>query len=736
MISKRIADRKDGKSSALDSLRYGAGLKIDRKTGKYLDKSHRTRIGGFGLVENGVYFSQDTAVLLEIIDLAALEMQTNCDLNNKVGQENKIAHFIFSYDQEKPSEGVLRDTEDSTLVALRLDKNHYASFLHNDNGHWHLHLFVSRINKDELRRGNSLWRDRTIRDHVCREIEIRHGLTRDNGLHEIDASGSIVEIPIAERRAKREVEKARAGINVSDGARKFETNAGEKSFQSWCVEIRIGDRLKHSKSWLELHEAASAYNCRIQPKGAGFVVCPIGQKGGIQLSKIGLKNLLAKFGEFEPANLGAAQKQDKPVQAYKPEPSKPAKLFFEHWRTAYSNHKKAKTNALFEFRKSNSTKRLEIRELQKIELAEIRSTLTGSERMPAISIARMRHVVALAEFAETTRNERSAIYKNFEATAPGSTFRAYLTQQAQAGDEEALALVRQYGVDEATSISCQSEATRFKIVASLSGFEDRPMSRLKIKHQVESNGTVIFDLGNGRIVTDSAIAKQIQLNSAAANDAVAIETSLRFAASRFGNPLTLTGTAEFQRLAVETVVRNGLFIKFSDPVLEQYHKEFSASIFNSPTLKEKQHVEHTKQYSDQRKPTPYRRDRLHCLPELNLDSESARRQMLLQSDVPSGLEQLGGAVIQRRRSRVRQPGLTGRIADKISIRLKPHSYTGVTQMIVAQQEKKMDEQQEIIRSDSTHVQHVASTTKEVKNPVPQNVQVGLVAAKKISKAER
>lgn len=735
MISKRIADRKDGKSSALDSLKYGAGLKIDRATGEYVDKSHRTRLGGFGLIENGVYFNQDTSVMLELIDLAALEMQTNCDLNNKVGQENKIAHFIFSYDQEKPDEAVLRDTEDSTLAALKLDKNHYASFLHNDSGHWHLHLFVSRIDKDEQRRGNSLWRDRTIRDHVCREIEIRHGLTRDNGLHEIDASGSIVEIPIAERRAKREDEKARAGINVSDGARKFETNAGEKSFQSWCIEIRIGDRLKHSKSWLELHEAASAYNCKIQSKGAGFVVCPIGQKGGIQLSKIGLKNLLAKFGEFEPANLGAAQKQDKPVQAYKPEPSKPAKLLFEPWRAAYSSHKTDKVIVLSEFRKSNSAKRLDLRGLQKIELAEIRSTISGIERVTAISIAKMRHAVALAEFAEATRNERSAIYKNFETTAPRSTFRAYLTQQAQAGDEEALALVRQYGVDEATSISCQSEATRFKIVASLSGFEGRPMSRLKIKHQVESNGTVIFDLGNGRIITDSAIAKQIQLNSAAANDAVAIETSLRFAASRFGNPLTLTGTAEFQRLAVETAVRNGLFINFSDPALEQHRINLSEKNFTSHT-KEQQHVEHTKQYSDQRKPTPHRRDRLYCLPELNLDSESARHQMLLQSDVPSGLEQLGGAVIQRRRSRVRQPGLTGRIADKISIRLKPHSYTGVTQMIVAQQEKKMDEQQEIIRSDSTHVQHVASTTKEVKNPVPQNVQVGLVAAKKISKAER
>lgn len=734
MISKRIASRADGKSSALDALKYGSGLKIDRKTGEYLDKSHRTRIGGFGLVENGVYVNQDTAVMLEIIDLAALEMQATCDLNTKVSQENIIAHFIFSFDQNRPSEAVLRDTEDTTIAALKLHKNHFATFLHDDNGHWHLHIFASRITNDEFHRGNSLWRDRSVRDHVCREIEIRHQLKRDNGLHEIVASGQIVEIPLKERRAKREREKS--GSSVSDNARKFETHVGENSFQSWCVEIRIGDRLKHSNSWRELHDAASAYNCLIKQKGAGYVICPVEGKGGIQLSALGLKNLQSKFGKFESANLGAVQENDKPVQEYRSEPSKPAMFLFEPWCAAYSSHKAVKSAVLSEFRKSNSAKRLDLRGLHKIELAEIRSTISGIERVTTISIAKMRHAVALAEFAETTRNERSAIYKKFEATTPGRTFRAYLTQQAQAGDEGALALVRQYGVDEATSISCQSEAMRFNMVASLSGFEDRPMSRLKIKHQVESNGTVVFDLGKGRIVTDSAIAKQIQLNFTAANDPIAVETSLRFAVSRFGNPLTLTGTAEFQRQAVETAVRNGLFIKFVDPTLEQYRKEFFANSFNSNTVKDKQNVEHTQKYSDQRKPSPHSRDRLHRVPELNLDSESARHQMLLQSNVPICLEQHGWTKLQGRRFGVRQPAAAGRNADKIISGSKPHSYRIATPVMATEQEQRTEAKQEIINSDSTHVQHVAFTTKEVPNPLQPNVQSRLVAAQKILKVER
>ena len=55
MISKRIQGRKDGRSSASDALSYGEGLTPDRTTGELLDKSHRTRLGNFGIVDDGVY---------------------------------------------------------------------------------------------------------------------------------------------------------------------------------------------------------------------------------------------------------------------------------------------------------------------------------------------------------------------------------------------------------------------------------------------------------------------------------------------------------------------------------------------------------------------------------------------------------------------------------------------------------------------------------------------------------
>ena len=623
MISKRILGRKDGKSSASDSLRYGAGLKIDRATGLYIDKAHRMRLSGYGLVQNGVYVNQQIEVISDVIALAALEMQSNCDLNRRVGFEKKIAHFIFGFDQQEPSEAVLRDVEDSALAVLNLDKNHFATFLHNDSGHWHLHVFASRIERDELHRGNSLWRDKTLRDKVCREVEIRHGLNRDNGLHKIDENGTIVEIPIEQRRENRGKKK-----EISGSAKNIEIITGEKSFQTFCNKIRIGERLRHATSWQDIHLAAAAYKCEIKAKGAGFVICPIGEKGGIQLSKVGLKSLAEKYGQFEVAkpNLLITVKDE-----YKPTPTKPAGTLYDKWKKARAEHGKLKLKEVYEFRETADRQRRGLREQQKRELAKIRSTGAGRVRASAISIKKMEHSAASTQLGTDIRAKRSALYKELAAVAPGATFRSYLQQQAQSGDDVALELARRYAMDDATDVSIQSEAIKFKIVGAISGTGTGSMTLLRasIRHCVEHNGTIIFDLGRGCIVTDSSISKKIQLNAAAAVDVESIETSLRFAVSKFGKSLTLSGSPAFQRLAVETAVLSGLNVEFTDQGLEEYRKNFKAITFH----KEIRNVNHVRTNPPRTIQSTVQGDRLHSLSTRTVVPDTQDIKVLLPTDV-------------------------------------------------------------------------------------------------------
>ena len=402
-----------------------------------------------------------------------------------------------------------------------------------------------------------------------------------NGLHQINELGQIVEIPRAERQAKRDAKP----VGISDRAKTTEIYSGEKSFQTWANEIRIGDRLKHAKSWKDLHAAAAAYGCEVKEKSGGFVLCPAGQKGAISLSKIGLKKLPEKYGVFEKSNPAPQESsQIPPLAESKEKTYKPGPLL-ENGKTHYARWKESKVafqivkndrgNAQ---REDHALTRQRLRVQHKSELAQIRATTPRPDQFAAISIAKMNQTVALATLNDIFAKERKSLRDELANTAPGNTFRDFLVIQAAKGDDIALGLARRYGWEEATDVLRQREVDQLKIVAAVQGQEDLPAPRLQITHQVERNGTVIYDFGNGRKIIDSAISKQVQLNAAAAHSPQAIATALRFATTKFGNTLSLTGTTEFQRLAVETAVSQRLGIKFADPELEAYRAQLDAQL--------------------------------------------------------------------------------------------------------------------------------------------------------------
>jgi len=625
VIQKEPTSRKDRKSSAKDSLRYGEGVGVDRETGEVIEKSLRTRLGGFGLVENSVYQNFPREEMLQIIDLAAAEMQANCDLNTRVGSDKKIMHRIFSWDQYQPNEAVLRDTEDSALAALKLDHNHFASFLHNDNGHWHLHLFASRIDKVK-HSGNSLWMSHQKLDKVCREVELRHGLKRDEGMHDVDEHGNIIAIPFSELRERRLEKQKNQSNTISDKAKAIEIYSGEKSFQTWANEIRIGDRLKHAKSWQELHATAAAYGLEVKAKGAGFTLSPIGQKGGMQLSKLGVKNLASKLGVFEVAKLDP--NAIVPVTQYQPEPSKPANTLYAKFKAEKANHKLVKTNSMKAFNDLIKVDRLSLRKSQRKELDLIKSSSKGADRFAAVSVAKMAHVVATSNLIDSQREERAKLYKALSIQSPGRTFREFVVKQAEAGSDEALILARKYAAEESTKTLFELEETTLLIVGKVSGSQYRATPRLPIKHNVTWLGSVVYDLGHGRQIIDKISPSQIQLNNLAANDPTSIETSLRFAAAKFGGTLTLTGPRDFQLLAVQTSVNKNLGVKFADPALEKYRLSLIEQ-----QQKEQQNAR-TVRNEIRSIPPAHRRDRLRQLSELNVaGSESIETIYANQSTV-------------------------------------------------------------------------------------------------------
>jgi hypothetical protein len=148
-----------------------------------------------------------------------------------------------------------------------------------------------------------------------------------------------------------------------------------------------------------------------------------------------------------------------------------------------------------------------------------------------------------------------------------------------------------------------------------------------VKHRVLLSGSVVFDLGHGRTITDCRAGREVQLNKEAANSPEAIETGLRYATTRFGLTLTVTGSADFQRRSVEIAVQKGLGVKFVDAKLDAYREHLererrspktSVPIQLTKALTKEPNHGHELRHTIQRPrqvPPPHLRDRLHYLSE-------------------------------------------------------------------------------------------------------------------------
>jgi hypothetical protein len=570
MITKRIADRKDGQSSAASLLRYAEGLKVN-PDGERLDKSLRTRISNFDLVDDVVLVNESIESREQIIALCATEMQANCDMNRRVDPDRKIAHFLVAFAQERPTDEMLDDIEDSMMEKLSLGKNHRSSFLHNDNGHWHLHIAVSRIDRDPPYRANVLRRDFESRDRVCREMELKYGLRRDKGIHRITDAGEIV------------VDESRSPLafGVGDKAQSMERHAGLLSFQGWCIDTGFAAKMSGAETWKEMHQIAGQFDCRIAARGAGFIVASRGSDTHLaKLSQLGVKLVVKRLGEFQPNVEVVAC-----TARYAPEPV----LRQQGNRTAAS----AETNVLWERYKVErdawNTNKNSLRKRFKADMREernvLRSRLRDQKRLinqdPSLVKAEKEQLCSRVAMdaaqdeiilRERGKAGRVAIEEHAKAISPGDSFRLFLLKMAEAGDERALDASRQYALAEATSLIEQEEAEQRPASGAIGPDDDRIRIRhpiLDLRRTVLRNGSVIYDLGGGRVLTDTAQGL-IKLSAPAAFDREAVGAGLLLAQKRFGSKLTLHGSLEFQKFAVATAVAQNMGVVFADPKVEAY----------------------------------------------------------------------------------------------------------------------------------------------------------------------
>ena len=214
--------------------------------------------------------------------------------NSKV---DPCAHMIISWNKhEQPTDGQIKASAEQQLKALGYDKHQYVCAIHRDKEHTHVHIVINKVNPITFRTHTPM-RDFFIMDRTCRETELKHGWSHDNGAYAVEyVNGEAIIIESKDRVLLRK---------LSDKAVKIETHSGKLSFERAVKDsISLRDCIKNARSWQQIHDQLRISGHDIIPsnKHDGFVIHSMKTDDHAKLSLIDsydIKELQARLGVYK-----------------------------------------------------------------------------------------------------------------------------------------------------------------------------------------------------------------------------------------------------------------------------------------------------------------------------------------------------------------------------------------------------------------------------------------------------
>jgi|JI9StandDraft_2_1071091.scaffolds.fasta_scaffold09771_2 hypothetical protein len=211
------------------------------------------------------------------------------------------------------------------------------------------------------------------------------------------------------------------------------------------------------------------------------------------------------------------------------------------------------------------------RQIYAVTQSQIESdpTLSKVDRRRLIDIAKATREHAVKAARSTYKLAEAAERARWSAKGDRlySVFLAERVQQAPTGDlaEQALAELRKRQPDLATDDDLAGAFIRAADAQAQQAADQIHRSTIApLSYVVDAAGHVTYSLaGRVAIKDEGRRLKVLQQDSADV-----IEEALMLSRAKFGPRLTLTGSAEFQRLAVQVAVDKGLHVDFVDPALQ------------------------------------------------------------------------------------------------------------------------------------------------------------------------
>ncbi|HBQ1252558.1 TPA: relaxase/mobilization nuclease domain-containing protein [Klebsiella pneumoniae] len=601
MIAHRI-NRERKASSPARLIKYMVAAKggIDptswERTADYiLDSANGTtegeKVASYRVTNCGTDDPADAAILIQATQAA-----------NTRSKAEKTYHFVYSFPPgEQPDLETLHAIEDELCAAIGLDEHQRVSAVHIDTDNLHVHVAINKVHPTGLQNIEPYY-DQFRLMVACERLEVEHGLQRT--FHGLEAKQrhqnrdiELLPAKAPEQRDSLFREHLRNAYDLSiskppeaktlNGLRKLSDTRLQRQSADKAEPVRIGAKvasveaqsgietltgyaarelapaMRQATSWQELHDAAAEHGLEVRQRGAGLVIGEPDSGIWAKASNVGrdlsMKALTDRLGPFQPSERQAEAKANR--KRYEPRPRRPdnpttAGLFNQYQRERQAAIL-ARRQGLDQIKRESAAFNAQVKQWSQTERMLLKVAGKGPTKRLMYGTIKQQADASRQKNRQSADARRQALFK--QTTMP--TWADWLTQQAERGNAEALAVLRD-----------REERTRRwngELLTADRADKAKAVVLDKLKPKARKDGTMAYSTIDGGMVIDRKT--HVQAQKATTGAAL---VALELASKRFeGQALIVEGTDEFRLEVAQLAGMHGLKVTFTDPEMERMRRE-------------------------------------------------------------------------------------------------------------------------------------------------------------------
>lgn len=601
MIAHRI-NRERKASSPARLIKYMVAAKggIDptswERTADYiLDSANGTtegeKVASYRVTNCGTDDPADAAILIQATQAA-----------NTRSKAEKTYHFVYSFPPgEQPDLETLHAIEDELCAVIGLDEHQRVSAVHIDTDNLHVHVAINKVHPTGLQNIEPYY-DQFRLMEACERLEVEHGLQRT--FHGLEAKQrhqnrdiELLPAKAPEQRDSLFREHLRNAYDLSiskppeaktlNGLRKLSDTRLQRQSADKAEPVRIGAKvasveaqsgietligyaarelapaMRQATSWQELHDAAAEHGLEVRQRGAGLVIGEPDSGIWAKASNVGrdlsMKALTDRLGPFQPSERQAEAKANR--KRYEPRPRRPdnpttAGLFNQYQRERQAAIL-ARRQGLDQIKRESAAFNAQVKQWSQTERMLLKVAGKGPTKRLMYGTIKQQADASRQKNRQSADARRQALFKQTTM----STWADWLTQQAERGNTEALAVLRD-----------REERTRRwngELLTADRADKAKAVVLDKLKPKARKDGTMAYSTIDGGMVIDRKT--HVQAQKATTGAAL---VALELASKRFeGQALIVEGTDEFRLEVAQLAGMHGLKVTFTDPAMERMRRE-------------------------------------------------------------------------------------------------------------------------------------------------------------------